>query len=130
MKKWTKATHRALWGAWEDPEVREAMRKLGAAQLDTALHMCRESESEDEALRRIKHYILNEAPNETARQEADKKDLGLRHFTGDDLALLRGFAPHSKALLTRMRDGDEAAVAEAKSFIKDLKRVRGDLGLS
>lgn len=49
--------------------------------------------------------------DETARQEADKKDLGLRRFTGDELALLRGFAPNSKALLTRMRDGDEAAVA-------------------
>ena len=130
MKKWTDGTHRALWRACEDPMVREAMNGLEGTQIETALHVCRESESENEGFRRIKHYVLNEAPNETARREADKKDLALRHFTGDELALLRGFAPNSKALLTQMRDGDEAAVVEAKSFIKDLKRVREGLGLS
>ena len=128
MKEWTKDTHRALGTAFLDPEFREAFQKLKDGQFETALNLARESGSEDEAFRSIKHYVLHQAPNETARRQADQEDLGLRNLTEDELALLR-FAPQGKALITQMRDGDEEAVAQAKSLLKEIKRVREDLGL-
>jgi len=111
-----------------DPEIFEAFQELRDGQFETALNLARESGSEDEAFRSIKRYVLNQAPNEAARRDADQEDLGLRHFSEDELALLR-FAPQGKALLTQMRDGDEAAVAQAKSLLKEIKRVREGLGL-
>ena len=128
MKEWTKATHRGLGNAFLDPEIFEAFQELRGGQFETALNLARESGSEDEAFRSIKRYVLTQAPNEAARRDADQKDLGLRHFAEDELALLR-FAPQGEGLLTQMRDGDEAAVAQAKSLLKEIKRVREGLGL-
>ena len=123
--KWTMAVHRAIRRAYDDPKVYEVIQELGGGQFETMLHLISGLEHEDVAFRRIKHYYLNEM----SRRHADEQDLGLRHFTEDELALL-GFAPKGKALLTKMRDGDEAAVAQAKSLVKEIKREREDVGLS
>ena len=123
--KWTIAVHRALKRAYDDPEVYEAIQELGSGQFETAIHLISGLEDEDAAFLRIKHYYVNE----TSRRHADQKDLGLKHFTEDELHLL-GVHPQGKALLTRMRDGDEAAVAQAKSLVKEIKRHREGLGLS
>ena len=112
---------RALKRALQDPEVSEAMTEIGP---ETVFDLAHGVDNEESAVRLIKNYFLNEM----SRRRADQKDLGFRHFTEDELALLR-FAPQGKALLTRMRDADEAAVAQAKSLLKEIKRVREGLGL-
>ena len=63
-----------------------------------------------------------------SRRRADQQDLGLKLFTEDELALL-GKVPLGVALLKRMRDGDEAAVAQARVHVKAMKREREDLHL-
>ncbi len=123
--KWTIAVHRALKRAYDDPEVYEAIQELGSGQFETAIHLISGLEDEDAAFLRIKHYYLNE----TSRRHADQTDLGLRHFTEDELYYL-GLNTDGKALLIRMRDGDEAGVAPAKVLVKKIKRKREDLNIS
>ncbi len=112
---------RALERALQDPEVSEAMTEIGP---ETVFDLAHGVDNEESAVRLIKNHFLKEM----SRRRADQKDLGLRHFTEDELALLR-FAPQGKPLLIQMRDGDEAAVALAKSLLKEIKRVGEGLGL-
>ena len=122
--KWTMAVHRALKRAYDDPEVYEAIQELGGSKFETVLHLISGLENEDAAFLRIKHYYLNEA----ARRDANQKDLGLRNFSEDERQLL-DVHPEGKALLTRMRDGDETAVDQASDLVKEIKRERASLGL-
>ena len=120
----TQAAHLALTRAYEDPEVSKAMQELGGNQFETVLHLISGSENEDAAFRRIKRYYLSEM----SRRHAHQKDLGFRNFTEDELELLSK-GPPGRALLTRMRAGDKAAVEQAKLFVKEIKGEREGLGL-
>ena len=114
-----------LMRALQDPEISEAVKEIeGDSPLETAINLIQGLESEDAAFRRIKAYYLTEM----ARRRADQQDLGIKHFTEDQLALLGG-VPLGQALLTRMRDGDEAAVPQARVHVKEMEREREDLGL-
>ena len=123
--KWTEANLLAFKRASEDPEISEAMEELGVNPFDTVFHLINGLENEDAAFRRIKHYYLNER----SRRDANQKDLGLRHFTEDELYYL-GLNTDGKALLIRMRDGDQEAVQQSKLLLKEIKLERERLGLS
>ena len=122
--KWTKAGARAIGRLMIDPELRDAFFELTDGQQVTVYQRTAGSKDEEADFLWIKRFYLTER---SSRQMA-RKDLGLRHFTKGERQLLE-VHPDGKALLTRMRDGDEEAVGQAKSLAKEIKRGREDVGL-
>jgi len=115
---------RALYAVAQDAEVQAVWQK-GTVHFQTMINLFGyENRREDYLAAELRDFILKEA----RAAEAAERDLSRQHFTMADCALLQ-LNDKGRALLDRLAAGDTTSVEEATTFLREMRRIRKDLGL-